>query len=65
MLLDLQLSPSHPGFPYALCPSVIAKGNIGTNDPHTTFEISGTRCHVDGITGNEVGIIPSCLRQNK
>ncbi len=57
MLLDLQLSPRHPGCPYALYPSGIAEGNIGTNDPHTTFEIFGTQCHVDDITGNEVGII--------
>ena len=57
MLHDLQLSPGHPGFSYALYPNVIAKGNIGTNDPHTTFEMSRTQCHVDDITGNEVGII--------
>ena len=57
MLLDPQLSPSHPGLPCALHPSVIANGNIGTNDPYTIFEIHGTQCHVDDITGNEVGTI--------
>ena len=57
MLLDPQLSPSHPGLPCALHPSVTANGNIGTNDPYTNFEIYGTECHVDDITGNEVGSI--------
>ena len=57
MLLDPRLSPSYPRLPCALHPSVIANGNIGTNDPYTIFEIHGTQCHVDDITGNEVGII--------
>jgi len=52
MLLELQFSQNHSGAePFR------AKANIGTNNPLTTFETSGTQCRVDDISGNElVGI---------
>jgi len=57
MLRKLQLSPNHLRSPGDLYPNVITKGNIGTNNPLTTFGISGMQCRVDDISGNEVGII--------
>jgi len=64
MLLELEFSQNHsgsnhPGSPGALYPNVITNGNIGTNNTHTTFEISGTQCRVDDISRNEVGSLRS------
>jgi len=38
-------------------PTFNANGDITTNNPQLTFEISGAQSHVDNISGNEVSII--------
>ena len=65
MLLELEFSPNHLRSPGDLYPNVITKGNIGTNNPHTTFKISETQCRVDDISGNEVGIITILISFDK